>query len=119
MDFINRNVFHEHPGITPPRSQGAASAAYGIQAAYLRRDDTAAGHPGAKKTHPWTGLKPCPNCDGGAGWMYPVWLVGRDGQRFESGAPYVVKCRKCKTCTAEHDDWEGARNEWNAIPRRE
>lgn len=58
--------------------------------------------------HPWDNLNTCPKCGANR-----AWAVGKDGERFESGAPYKIKCLKCRYESASFDNWETCRKEWN------
>lgn len=58
--------------------------------------------------HSWDNLNACPKCGADR-----AWAVGKDGERFESGAPYKIKCLKCRYESASFDNWETCKEEWN------
>ena len=58
--------------------------------------------------HPWDNLNACPKCGADR-----AWAVGQDGERFEGGAPYKIKCLKCRYESGSFDNWETCKEEWN------
>lgn len=53
-------------------------------------------------------LNACPKCGADR-----AWAVGKDGERFESGAPYKIKCLKCRYESASFGNWETCKEDWN------
>lgn len=60
-----------------------------------------------KAYHPWDNLKNC-ICGG------KPWMEGKDGNIFEEGKPYRIKCCKCGKHT-NNGDITDVKNEWNNI----